>query len=222
MAERKIEIGKVFSAKVSGTYVPVRIDKSLGHGRYEGVTMLDGKKIKIATAAVKGTGETLERWEARQRPREEAPPTAAPAATPDAATSTRSKRGRRATDTGSTATNTPADTDAAAIAAAAATGNIATGIVIPMPAKKKKVSGLDAAVIVLREAGTPLNCGDITQKMLETGLWRTAGKTPANTLYSAIIAEIAKKGAASRFRKTDRGLFALTDAATATAGKAGN
>lgn len=39
------------------------------------------------------------------------------------------------------------------------------------------------------------------------GLWASGGKTMAATIYSAIIREISVKGAESRFKKTDRGLF---------------
>jgi hypothetical protein len=45
--------------------------------------------------------------------------------------------------------------------------------------------------------------------MLEKGYWKTDGKTPAATIYSAILMEIKKKGADSRFRKTERGKFEL-------------
>ena len=37
------------------------------------------------------------------------------------------------------------------------------------------------------------------------------GKTPASTLYAAILREITAKGDASRFVKTERGKFALKD-----------
>jgi hypothetical protein len=41
------------------------------------------------------------------------------------------------------------------------------------------------------------------------GYWKSpGGKTPHATVYSAIIREIAAKGAEARFRKTDRGRFA--------------
>ena len=43
-----------------------------------------------------------------------------------------------------------------------------------------------------------MNCGDMVKTMLETGLWQTGGKTPAATIYAAIIREIAVKGDASR------------------------
>jgi hypothetical protein len=170
MAKKQIQIGLVYSTKVSGTFLPVRIDKSLGHGRYEGACMSDGKKVKTCTDAVKGDGETVERWEARSKPQEQDAP--APAAEPKA------KKPKAAAK----------------------------------EKKDRKPSGLDAAAQVLAEAGEPMNCGDMVKTMLETGLWKTGGKTPAATIYAAIIREISVKGDASRFRKTDRGHFELTAA----------
>jgi hypothetical protein len=49
----------------------------------------------------------------------------------------------------------------------------------------------------------------MVKQMLEKGYWKTEGKTPAATIYSAIIREIKEKGADARFRKTERGKFAL-------------
>jgi len=46
--------------------------------------------------------------------------------------------------------------------------------------------------------------------MLAKGLWKTSGKTPAATLYAAIIREIAAKGKEARFRKVGRGQFELS------------
>jgi hypothetical protein len=53
-----------------------------------------------------------------------------------------------------------------------------------------------------------------TQEMIASmaakGYWSSpGGKTPAATLYSAILREITTKGNAARFTKTDRGKFAL-------------
>ena len=46
--------------------------------------------------------------------------------------------------------------------------------------------------------------------MAEQGLWKSpAGKTPHATLYAAMMREERDKGGASRFRKVDRGLFAI-------------
>jgi hypothetical protein len=43
--------------------------------------------------------------------------------------------------------------------------------------------------------------------MLAKSLWKTGGKTPAATIYAAIIREIAQKGKDARFKKVDRGRF---------------
>jgi len=75
--------------------------------------------------------------------------------------------------------------------------------------KAKKPSGLDATAKVLARAGEPMNCKAIVEQMLAEGLWQTNGKTPAATLYSAIIREIRDKGEASRFAKVERGKFTL-------------
>ena len=79
--------------------------------------------------------------------------------------------------------------------------------VIKKERNKSKTSGLDSAAKVLQEAGQPLNCQEIVKQMLDKGLWKTDGKTPSATIYSAIITEIKNKGAESRFRKTERGKF---------------
>ena len=78
----------------------------------------------------------------------------------------------------------------------------------PVAGTSKPLSGLDAAAIVLREASAPLNAQDLVGLMLERGLWKTEGKTPAATIYAAMIREIRSKGSASRFLKADRGRFA--------------
>lgn len=76
----------------------------------------------------------------------------------------------------------------------------------PQPAAKR-LSGLDAATQVLRAAGEPLNVGAIMERIAAEGLWQTSGKTPAATIYAAMIREIAAKGPAARFQKVDRGRF---------------
>jgi len=76
-------------------------------------------------------------------------------------------------------------------------------------AKTKKTSALDAAVKVLGEAKKPMTCKEMVEQMLAKGLWQTKGKTPAATLYSAILREIQKKGKDARFRKVERGKFTV-------------
>jgi hypothetical protein len=75
------------------------------------------------------------------------------------------------------------------------------------PPKEKKVSGLDAAAMVLAKSKVPMNCKAIFAETQSQKLWKTNGATPEATLYAAIIREIAAKGKESRFAKTDRGLF---------------
>lgn len=77
------------------------------------------------------------------------------------------------------------------------------------PANDKPLSGLDAAAKVLADAGEPMRARELVNTMIERGLWKSDGKTPWATIYAAVIREIAAKGKASRFRKTDRGLFAF-------------
>jgi hypothetical protein len=74
------------------------------------------------------------------------------------------------------------------------------------PAKVKRVSGLDTAAQVLKDAGEPMGFKEITDGAIARG-WKTSGKTPAATLYAAAIREIAAKGRQARFRKTERGMF---------------
>jgi len=75
--------------------------------------------------------------------------------------------------------------------------------------KPKRTSGLEAAARVLEEAGQPMRAKEIVAAAEAKGYWKSpGGKTPARTLYAAIIREIAAKGAQSRFRKVERGKFA--------------
>ena len=77
-------------------------------------------------------------------------------------------------------------------------------------AKPKKLSAIDAAAQVLANSKEPMNCKALIEAMAAKGLWTSpGGKTPHATLYAAISSEIAKKGKEARFKKTDRGHFAL-------------
>jgi hypothetical protein len=79
--------------------------------------------------------------------------------------------------------------------------------------KEKRLSALDAAAKVLAEAGQAMTCQELIAAMTDKGYWTSpGGKTPAATLYSAMLREITVKGSASRFVKTARGQFARTGA----------
>ena len=79
----------------------------------------------------------------------------------------------------------------------------------PAPAAAGKRSCLDAAAEVLRAAGTPMRCKEMVTAMAEQGLWTSTAPTPHQTLASALLREVTRKGANSRFRKAGRGEFAL-------------
>ncbi len=70
---------------------------------------------------------------------------------------------------------------------------------------------LQAAEIALKEASTPLNYKEITQRMTERGLWQTDGKTPDATVNAAIAVDIKYNGAHSLFQRTDKGVYVLRE-----------
>jgi hypothetical protein len=83
----------------------------------------------------------------------------------------------------------------------------------PKAAKAKAADGLsciDAAAKVLAEAKEPMTTKAMIEQMAAKGYWSSPnGQTPAATLYSAILREIKTKGKDARFKKVDRGLFAI-------------
>ena len=84
----------------------------------------------------------------------------------------------------------------------------------PAEPKEKKMSALDAAAKVLAEKGDPMTSKEMIEAMAAKGYWTSpGGQTPTATLYAAIIREISKKGADSRFQKSDRGEFTLNTGA---------
>ena len=82
----------------------------------------------------------------------------------------------------------------------------------PKEAKTKRPGALDAAVRVLEESGQPMSTREMIEEMAAKGYWKSpGGKTPSATLYSAILRELKTKGGDARFKKTDRGKFALNE-----------
>ncbi len=78
------------------------------------------------------------------------------------------------------------------------------------PVKLKAMSCLDAAAAVLKAKGEPMVCKAMIDAMHEQGLWKSDAPTPHATLASALLREL-RKGAASRFKKVDRGQFAYQE-----------
>ena len=80
----------------------------------------------------------------------------------------------------------------------------------PRAVPPKGLSLVCAAAAVLERSAAPLSVKAMIDAAKAQGLWTPrAGKTPEQTLYSAIIREIRDKGDASRFRKEGRGLFSF-------------
>jgi hypothetical protein len=62
---------------------------------------------------------------------------------------------------------------------------------------------------VLADSGKEMNCKELIETIAVKGLWTSpGGKTPHQTLYSAILRELQLKGKEARFKKTERGKFA--------------
>ncbi len=105
----------------------------------------------------------------------------------------------------------PATKAAAKAAKPSAPAKAAAPTKTTKPAKPDgKLSQLDAAVKVLAESGQPMTTKAMIEAMAAKGYWTSpGGATPAQTLYSAILRELQKKGADARFTKVDRGQFAI-------------
>jgi hypothetical protein len=74
----------------------------------------------------------------------------------------------------------------------------------------KKISQIEAAIIVLGKSKEAMNCKAMVEAMQAAGLWTSpGGATPEATLYASMLREINTKGKEARFKKTERGHFTL-------------
>ena len=196
MKKDSVKLGVAYAAKVSGNVVPVRLEKVNPHGGWDGVNLTTKKPVRIKSSQrLRGlwpkktmpivTEKADDQGVAETVAAVEKSNLAEGVTVPEA-----KKRGGRKTAT-------------KAEAVADAMGAVAKD-------KKERNSLLNLAAKVLAEAGQPLNCKEMVDKVLATGLWQTKGKTPAATLYSAVLREVQTKGEQARFRKTERGKFVAT------------
>lgn len=94
-----------------------------------------------------------------------------------------------------------------------------------MKPSSDKLSALDAAAKVLqglpaKEAATGISTLALIEHMAEARLWTSpGGKTPAATLYAAIVREIGKKDGSCRFRRVSPGHFTLAASSASAATK---
>jgi predicted NUDIX family phosphoesterase len=73
----------------------------------------------------------------------------------------------------------------------------------------ERSSFLDAAELVLRDAGRPMSPQEITDRALRDGLIVSDGDTPSQTLKAKLSTDILRRREDSRFKRTGPNAFAL-------------
>ncbi len=82
----------------------------------------------------------------------------------------------------------------------------------PIAKPEKKLSLMDAAVMVLKMTGEPMNTREMVQVAILKGLWiPTACKTPEQTLYGSIFREMATKENPRIIKSEQKGKFKITE-----------
>jgi hypothetical protein len=215
MKKDQVEIGVTYVAKVSNKLVHVRLDKENPRGGWDGTNIATSRPVRIKSA------QRLRGPAPKAKAGKEEPQVEEQLEADEPETQHLQAEGEQEVTT--------AETIEGNGAADNTTGGAEASVEKPAKEKKprakrdkkpvgekgpKPLSCLDAAEVVLKAGGEPMACKAMIDAMVEKELWKTNAPTPAATLYSAILREITKKGDKSRFRKTDRGLFALTDHAT--------
>ncbi len=205
MKKNEIQVGKHYVAKVSGNIVDVRITAENPRGGWDAVNVATKRKVRIKSA------QRL-RGLAPQRPAKRKA-VASPARNASASKVVTKEQYEAQAKEESKAAGKPAEVGPRvehSLKTAEDTAKPTERNTGERGAKEaKRLSGLDAAAQILAEAGELLNTKEVVERMLAEGLWKINGKTPAATIYAAMIREIAAKGDQARFRKVERGKFEL-------------
>ena len=203
MKKNEVKIGDVYTAKVTDKVVPVRIDAVKGTG-WSATNMATGKTIYIKSAQRlrdKYRGKTDVPKAGQENARTDDKGAKSPGTTTNDNQPKATSSAQKATGSPTSATGAKATKDAKPPKAATRAKQGAT--------KAKKPSGLDAAAKVLAETKKPMTVREIVKVAFEKKYWKSDGKTPSATIYSAMIREVAAKGKESRFKKVGRGKFTL-------------
>jgi hypothetical protein len=184
MKKENVKLGSTYAAKVNGQIVPVLLEKSNPHGGWDGINLNTRKGVRI-----RGSQRLRGLWPKKTLPIVADEPAPAADVGP---------KGEAAA---------PAAKDATTRAAGDTGKRVAKKTKAPKEPKPERHSLLSLAAKVLAESAEPLNCQQMVEKVLATGLWQTKGRTPAATLYSAILRQIQTKGEQAQFRKVERGKF---------------
>ena len=207
MKKNEVKVGGNYTAKVGDKLVTVRIDSAHSSGGWSATNTRTGKRIRIKSAQrLRGRAKVAGKAEASEAPKVAiAKNEKAKAAGAAAAKKTKSKRkgGAKAAVVETMDAATKAEVGAKSAKAKKDDGE----------KRPKRISALDAAAQVLAKAGKPMKAQELIAAMAEQNLWKSpAGKTPHATLYAAMMRDARDKGSASRFRKVDRGMFAVNNA----------
>lgn len=203
MKKDSVKLGVAYAAKVSGNVVPVRLDKPNPHGGWDGVNLTTKKAVRIKSAQrLRGL------W-----PKKTMPIVADKVAKAADANRLAAREGLEDSERSlarTVATQLAMGTTDATEPPVAVTGKRVAKKAASGEPKPQRNSLLNLAAKVLAESSEPLNCKEMVEKVLATGLWKSDGKTPSATLYSAVLREVQTKGEQTRFRKTERGKFVAT------------
>jgi len=76
----------------------------------------------------------------------------------------------------------------------------------------------DAAIQILKDAGKPLHANEIAKLIIDSGLWKSDGKTPEATVSARLYSDIKSNGDKSPFVKVGPQTFALRDSTEMSSG----
>jgi hypothetical protein len=177
MKKSEVTIGNVYTAKVSGKIVRVRLDGENRHGGWDATNLETKKKVRIRSATRLRAEATGKRGRTATAAPEVAPvEVVSDAPATDAKRAARFRRAKQPTTAASAKPKRVSALDAAAQVLQASGQAMRSGEMIAAMAEQ----GLWSS---------------------------PAGKTPHATLYAAILREINAKGKDARFRKVERGKF---------------
>lgn len=213
MKKSEVQIGGVYTAKVTNRLVQVRIDAASRYGGWDGTNLATNKKVRIKSPAKlrEAVGGDTSKTKAKKVK-----------ATTEATVEVERDMAQTVETQGQVEAATPVCPNCGGTEVGEEgecktchEPDIAQKTPATKPEKKtrakntpKRTSGLDAAAMVLAETGQPMNAKEITETALAKGYWKSPkGKTPHATLYSAMLREIIARGDEARFRKVERGKF---------------
>ena len=180
MKKNEVQIGSVYSAKVSGNVVQVRIVEPNPNGGWDGLNLKTNKTVRIKSARkLRGVVSHPTVKPVKQLAN------AAPVAD-NPARVTNDTTAAKHRDTGEPVA-TVAKPDAKPLSLLNAAAIVLQACDRPLSCKEIVEKAVDAGIWKPK-----------------------AGKTPANTLSAAIRREIKTKGDTSRFQLAERGRFAIT------------